>query len=394
MPSGPCFDPHHMYSSPPLVFVFFLLIVKSTLFPVASHSTLPHWPDFHLRQLDTSLTDYTMPQSTIPHGSMSSALATCYKPSVNSIPIFEDECRKRHLPDLPSLDAIISLVGRTLTLDRGSQDPLKMTQGSEEEKDYRDPIEHHWQHCGTRIANLGGWETEVDLFAVDLATRKSESHETERAGTTLRAIMSQRKRRVDGQSGPTPRATFSVDDFPPFYETIMNNEIDSVSPVEPNEPNAYIVSVPHSMFTAMKTKIEEGGDARLHPILAQTMVHGVDKMLKLHFEGPGEVSIPDQWPAPETGMSAYHPSTEPGSRRLTAAEAVEQAEMDQLAHDIQSKFAPKPLSPEEKARSTQIGSEFAAWISQQSKKRAKKEKRGNKKKAQTDAGPSAMSDNA
>jgi hypothetical protein len=335
-----------------------------------------------------------MPQSTVPHGSTSSELTTCYKPPVNSIPIFEDECRKRDLPGLPSLDAIISLVGRTLTLDRGSQDPLKMTQGSEEEKDYLDPIKHHWQHCGTVTADLGGWVTEVDLFAVDLATRKSESHETERAGTTLRAIVSQRKRRVDGQSGPTPSATFSVDDFPTFYETITNNKIDPLEPVEPKDPNAYIVGIPHSMVTAMKTKIEEGGDARLHPILAQSMVHGVDKMLQLHFEGPGEVYIPNPWPAPETGMSAYNPSTEPGSSRLTAAQALKQAEMDQFAHDIQSKFAPKPLSPEENALSAQIATEFAAWRSQLSSKGEKKTKRGKNEKRKSAAGSSARSDDA
>ena len=242
-----------------------------------------------------------MQDSTGPQGSTSSALTTCYKPPANTIPIpiFEDECSKRAITDLPSLDAMASLVGNTLTLDLESQDPLRMTPGSKAEKHYLKPIKHHWQHYGTENVTLGEWETRVDLFAVDLATRKSKSQAAQRSGLTLRAIFSQRRRRLDGRSGGIPRASMSFDNFPTHFEFEINSEIDRTGdPKRPNHPNAYVVSVPHSMIAAMEAKISEGGDADLPEILAQTMVHKVDQILGLHFEGSGEVIIPHLWSIP------------------------------------------------------------------------------------------------
>jgi hypothetical protein len=125
------------------------------------------------------------------------------------------------------------------------------------------------------------------------------------------------------------------------------------------------------------------------------MVQGVDQMLELHFEGSGKVYIPDPWPVPELGMSAYDAPTEPSSSELTPEQAREQAEMDQFAQDTlknTKKPAAERLSPEEKAVLSQIGPEIAAWWSQVSNEGPKKTKRGNEKKAEAAAGPSAMSD--
>ena len=143
-----------------------------------------------------------MQQSTIPHGSSSSALTTCVEPPVRSMPRLEDEWQKRNTEDLPSLDVITSLVSHALELPIERQDPLTVLPGSKSERSCRRALEHQWQHCGTRIANQGGCEREVDLTAVTLATRKSKSHHKQRAGATLRVIFS-RRRPVGGQSGPT-----------------------------------------------------------------------------------------------------------------------------------------------------------------------------------------------
>jgi hypothetical protein len=394
MPFRLYIDPDHINSSPPPVSVFFPLIVKSTLLPVAFHSTLPRRPYFHLPQRDTSGTDYTMQQSTVPPSSLS-ALPTYIEPSVRSMPRLEDEWSKRNTKDLPPLDVITTLVDHALELPLERQDPLTILPGSRSDRSCRSALEHQWQHCGTRIANQGGCEREVDLFAVSLATEESESPHGPTTGATLRVIFS-RKKQVDGQSRPTERATMTIDDFPPYYKGKHLHELYPDSD-RPKEPNAYGASIPPSMDTAIATKIKQEGDAGLDEYLAHSMVQGVDQMLKLHFGGSGEVYIQDPWPVPELGMSAYDAPTAPGSIELTPEQAREQAEMDQFTQDTLKKTkkpAADRLSPEEKAAFSQIGPEIAAWLSQRSNGGTTKTKRGKEKKGKSTAGPSAMSDDA
>lgn len=336
-----------------------------------------------------------MQKSTIPHSSPSSALTTYIEPTVRSMPRLEDEWEERNTKDLPSLDVITSLVGHALELPIERQDPLTVLPGSKSEKSCRRAFEHQWQHCGTRIANQGGCEREVDLFAVTLATRKSKSRRGPTAGATLRVIFSQ-KTPFDGQSGPTERAIMTIDDFPTYYKCKRFSELYPELD-KPEEPNAYGASIPPSMGTAIATKIKQEGNAGLDEYLARTMVQGVDQMLALHFEDSGKVYIPDPWPVPESGKSAYDAPTEPSSSKITPEQAREQAKMDLFAQDTLKTIAADRLSPEEEALLSQFEPEIAAWWSQLSNegtKKTKKTKRGSKKNAKAAAGPSAMSDDA
>jgi hypothetical protein len=346
-----------------------------------------------------------MQDATIPNSSMSSELTKCPQPPYNSIPRLEDEWKERNVGKLPSLDAIVSLVGHALTKDLASQDPLTIQPGSREEADYRNPPLHHWQHCGTRTAADGESEARVDLFAVELGTRKTKSNVEGRSGVTLRTIFTQRKSRIDGKPEPAPRATMSIDSFPTYTEhQISEQRWPAGNRDKPNFPNVYASSIPDSMVPAIGRKIDAGGDAELEKTLAETMVQGMDQFLKLHFEGR-EVTISRPWDLPRS--FTYDPGTHDDSV-LQAAHInnewdamAEEARQNQGVQDTKE-YDDEYLCPEKKAERDQADSKlFGGFPSHQGhtqqeqvSKKPKKSKNGKSKRAkraissQTDAGPS------
>lgn len=272
-----------------------------------------------------------MSNSTTSHGSTLSKYTASSSVFVDSVPVLEDECKRRGITNLPSLDQIISMVDRTLLLDDyNNQDPLSNWRPvSKTGQPLFRPIKHHWHHCGTRYGALGDREARIDLFAVDVKTRGSDTGDA-RDAHTLRAIFSQRARGVDDGSEETPRPSLSIDNYPIHnHYTIIDQRDPTGGHPRPYASNFYVVGIPQSMYTDMEEKIKEGGEAVFDEDFAQCMIQGVDSMLGLYFEGSGEVGIPEPWEIPRI---VKH--TETSRDNASVLETYEDNECDDIARQI------------------------------------------------------------
>ena len=197
----------------------------------------------------------------------------------------------------------------------------------------------------------------------------------------------------------------SVDNFPDQHAyRILEERYPGAGSDQPRDPKAYIVSVPPSMASEMKRKINEGGDADLDEDCAQATLLGIEQMLYLHFKGEGQVSIPDPWSVPRASRSiapshadTTGPSPAPTQNPLTADE--EYWDKESREELRRSSASSKPQTGAKSKRSKQDAELAAAFEKINSEMRTGRKKRRNGKPPRTsddrtsEAGPSTQTCN-
>lgn len=66
-----------------------------------------------------------------------------------------------------------------------------------------------------------------------------------------------------------------------------------------NDPTAFVVKIPASLASDIRSKIGDGGVVEMREPEATSLVEDVDKMLFWHFDCTGTVKVPESWAIPK-----------------------------------------------------------------------------------------------